>query len=187
MTRNNGNPSEPFEFPDLRATRRIRTELNLKLIDGPNMSNLRPGGRDRRTYGAIASIDVLHAWMTAFATSLGVTLETKVSNHEGELLEYVHRTAEDTDAYLINPAGLNLQSEALREALHETNRPVMELHFANIAAIGYPVTVFTRSVTGMTFGLRQYGYLATLFALVMALDDPGFLGSRRAQIGGADA
>ena len=172
---------EAFAFPDLRNIRRSRTARKLRLIDGPNMSNLRPGGRDRRTYGAIESIDLLHAWLTGFAGSLGVALETKLSNHEGELLEYVHRTADETDAYLVNPAGLNLQSEALREALHETGRPIMELHFANIAAIGYPNTVFTRSVTGMTMGLRQYGYLATLFALVMALDDPEFVGDRRVQ------
>lgn len=178
---------DAFAFPDLRNVRRSRAVRNLRLIDGPNMSNLRPGGRDRRTYGAIESIGVLHAWLTGFAASLGISLETKVSNHEGELLEYVHRTAVDTDAYLINPAGLNLQSEALREALHETGRPVMELHFANIAAIGYPNTVFTRSVTGMTMGLRQYGYLATVFALVMALDDPGFLGDPRLQPGKEEA
>ncbi len=167
-------PPLPF-IPDLGACRTGTARHSLRLIDGPNMSNLRSGGRDRRTYGAIADLATLHGWMVASAAHLGVTLQPFVSNHEGALLEYVHAHHDDTDAWLINPAGLNLQSEALREALAETGHPVQELHFANVAAIGYPVTVFTRSVTGMSMGLRQYGYLASLLGLVMALDDPAFL------------
>jgi 3-dehydroquinate dehydratase-2 len=164
-------------FPDLRTRRRSKARFQLALIDGPNMSNLRTGGRDRRTYGTIESIEVLHAWLKSFAESLGVDLDVVLSNHEGEIIEYVHRSSPGTHAYLINPAGLNCQGEALYEALRESGRPVVELHFANIAAIGYQMTVFTRSVQAMTMGLRHYGYLASIFALVIALDDDTFLGA----------
>ena len=165
--------------PNLSFMRRSGSARHrLRLIDGPNMPNLGGGGRDPRTYGTIASLAALHGWMTEAAEGLGVRLDTVTSNHEGDLLEHVHAHMDDTDAWLINPAGLNLQSEALREALTETGRPVQELHFANVAAIGYPETVFTRSVTGMTMGLRQYGYLASMLGLVLALDDPDVLGGQ---------
>jgi len=146
-------------------------KLKFALIDGPNMSNLRTGGRDRRTYGAIESIETLHSWLTASAAEIGIELETFVSNHEGEIIEYVHSKSDFIDAFLVNPAGLNLQSHALNEALIESNRPIIELHFANIAALGYPTTVFTQGATAMVMGLRQYGYLASLVAVALALNE----------------
>jgi 3-dehydroquinate dehydratase II len=146
---------------------------NIRLIDGPNMSNL--GRRDRRLYGDIASIDALHAQVTQVAEELGVSLETFVSNYEGKLLEYIHETAATTDAYLVNPGGLTTTSEGMRHALQETKKPVIEIHFYNLTANGQH-SVFSPSVLGMSSGLRQYSYHAALIGLTMALDDDTFLG-----------
>lgn len=158
-------------FADLRHMRRSERRYSFRLIDGPNMSNLRTGGRDRRTYGSIPDIGTLHRNVVDLGEALNVEVSTFLSNHEGELIEYVHETAGTTDAYLINPAGLNLIGAALSEALAETAKPVIELHFANIAAIGYQTTLFTHSVTGMTMGLRQYGYYGSIIGLACLLDD----------------
>ena len=158
-------------MPD--AVRTGTTRHRLRLIDGPNMSNL--GRRDPRLFGTIASIDALHDMVRDHAERLGVELECFVSNHEGAILEHLHAHAHDTDAWLVNPAGLTTTSEGFRHALQETRKPAIEVHFHNPAANGQ-VSVFSPSVLGMVSGLRQYSYIAALTGLVLALDDETFLG-----------
>ena len=158
----------------------------ITLIDGPNMSNL--GRRNARVYGAIASLEALHDYVRDAAGQLGVELRTFSSNHEGAILEFIHESAEQTDAYIVNPAGLTVSGEATRHALEESGRPVVEVHFANISApggaagqgrglpIGAWESRFSPSVTGVMMGMREYSYVAALLALTLSLDDSTFLG-----------
>ncbi len=146
---------------------------DIVLIDGPNMSNL--GRRDKRIYGTIGSLEELHALMKDFASDLGVNLQTFASNYEGEILEFIHKTAKTADGYLINPSGLTSIGESTRHALQDTRLPVVEVHFGNLAASGIP-SIFSRTVIGVFSGMRQYGYLGALLALVLGLDDDSFLG-----------
>ncbi|MEO1236192.1 MAG: type II 3-dehydroquinate dehydratase [Planctomycetota bacterium] len=155
----------------------------IALIDGPNMSNL--GGRSKRTYGSIASLQDLQAFVVNLGKDLGVTVETFDSNHMGDILEYIHESAHRVDGYIINPAGLTTVGEAVRHALEETERPTIEVHFANISAVagvqrglvgGTLKSTFTHTATGLAMGLRQYSYSAALLGLVQSLDDDTFLG-----------
>jgi 3-dehydroquinate dehydratase II len=165
--------------------RTARTVHRIALIDGPNMSNL--GKRSKRTYGSsINSLQDLQNFVVAFGKDLGVEVETFDSNHMGDILEYIHESADRVAGYLINPAGLTTMGEAVRHALEETTKPVVELHFANISAVasaprGLPGgkldSKFTHTATGLCMGLRQYSYTGGLTALVQALDDPTFLGA----------
>ena len=104
----------------------------------------------------------------------------------GSILEYIHESAQRTDAYVINPAGLTTIGEAVRHALAETDTPVVEVHFANISSsasdprgiVGGPIqSSLTHTMTGLCMGLRQYSYVGALTALTLALDDPAFLGT----------
>ena len=160
----------------------------IALIDGPNMSNL--GRRSKKVYGPIASIDALHEYVRAYGKSLGVEVETFVSNFEGAILEFIHQSAERVDAYMINPAGLTSEGFAVPHALIETHRPSIEIHFSNIEAApdtqrGAPVgplkSWFSPYVTAKMTGLRQYGYIGALVALTLALDDVEFLGAESDQ------
>lgn len=157
----------------MKQLRSRTTVWKLALIDGPNMSNL--GHRNRQLFGDIASIGELHRQVGAFAAALGVEIVPFVSNFEGELLEHIHKTADRTDGYIVNPAGLTMTSEGMRHALQETRKPVVEVHFHNIAA-NQQHSVFSPTVLGMCMGLRQYSYLAAMLGLVLALDDDSFLG-----------
>jgi 3-dehydroquinate dehydratase II len=172
---------------ELSALRTGTRRHRIALIDGPNMSNL--GRRNARVYGSIGSLEELHAVVSKLAGGLGVELRTFSSNYEGAILEFLHETAEETDGYIINPAGLTLFGEATRHALEETGRPAIEVHFANISSSGgaagqgrgLPVGAwqsrFSPSVTGVMQGMRQYSYHAALIALTLALDDETFLGA----------
>jgi 3-dehydroquinate dehydratase-2 len=168
------------EFPR-RGTRRHR----IALIDGPNMSNL--GHRSKKVYGPNQlSIDGLHEYVRSFGKSLGVEVETFVSNYEGDILEFIHQSADRVDGYLINPAGLTSSGFAVPHALIESHRPSIEMHFSNPEAApdsqrGAPVgplkSWFSSYVTGKMTGLRQYCYIGALVALTLALDDEEFLGA----------
>jgi 3-dehydroquinate dehydratase II len=165
------------------------TRHRLALIDGPNMSNL--GKRNKRVYGEIDSLASLHSYMRSWAETLGVELAVFSSNYEGAILEFIHKSAETTDGYVVNPAGLTVAGEATRHALEESGRPVIEVHFANITASGaaqgqgrgLPIGAwqsrFSPSVTGVMMGMRQYSYVAALLALTLSLDDRTFLGSEK--------
>jgi 3-dehydroquinate dehydratase-2 len=156
----------------------------IAVIDGPNMSNL--GARNKRVYGKINSLSDLQAYVVQTGGNLGVEVETFASNYEGAILEFIHESAGRVDGYIINPAGLTTGGEAVRHALEETQKPVVEVHFANIvcpptAPRGLPggpwESKFSRSATGVAMGLRQYSYVAALTGLVLALDDETFLGA----------
>jgi 3-dehydroquinate dehydratase II len=156
----------------------------IAVIDGPNMSSL--GRRSKQVYGSIASLDELKSFVTDFGEALGVEVQCFSSNFEGAILEFIHESASEVDGYIINPAGATTIGEGIRHALQDTDRPVIEVHFANISAVaGVPrglssgtlKSSFTHTATGMCMGLRQYSYSAALLAMVQALDDPTFLGA----------
>ena len=58
------------------------------------------------------------------------------SNFEGAILAFIHKSAETTDAYVINPAGLTegTASPPSTRSWSETGKPYVEVHFANIVA-----------------------------------------------------
>jgi 3-dehydroquinate dehydratase II len=157
------------------------------VIDGPNMPNL--GNRSEKIYGPIRSLADLQALVRTTADDLGVAVTQFASNHEGEIQEFIHRTAREVDGYIINPAGLTTYGEATRHALDDTTKPVVECHFANTARHFAEVAPhwqqqtsrFTYTATGLVMGLRQYSYLGALLALTLGLDDEDFLagGARR--------
>jgi 3-dehydroquinate dehydratase-2 len=175
------------------VTLRFRSESaprwRIGIINGPNMPNL--GHRDEAVYGPIRSLADLEVCVKEFADALGVAVIHFSSNHEGDILDFVHGHADKTDAWLVNPAGLTTYGEATRHALADTGLPYVEVHFANlsrhfasVAPAGQVLTSrFTHGAAGLVMGLRQYGYLGALLALCLALDDPAFLGKTLAADG----
>jgi 3-dehydroquinate dehydratase-2 len=144
----------------------------LGLLNGPNMLHLEK--RERSRFGDVGTIQDLEARVRALAAALGTELaRTCVSNHEGEILDWIQTQTDDLDGLLVNPAGLTWTGEATRHALYDTGLPVIEVHFANPTRRGKP-SIFTESVVGTCQGLRKHSYTAALVALVAMLDDGDF-------------
>lgn len=158
------------------AAQALRTSgkcWRILLLDGPNMSNLGPGGRDPRTYGTVASLTALQHATQAFATGMGCELAAFQSNFEGALVGRIYETAASTDAYVINPAGSTRRGVPLMQAFRDAGRPCFEVHFANVAALGWlQGAAISKQMSGVVMGMRHYSYIATIFGLVFALDDP---------------
>lgn len=156
----------------LRYSRSSTRKWQLCLLDGPNMSNLGVGGRDPRNFGTISSLGALHASMTAFVEGIGASLETYQSNHEGAIVGRIYEVAADTDAFIFNPAGLSKYGVPCVQALVDSGRPYVEVHFANTAALGWTGgTAPIRHAAASVMGLRNHGYVAALYGLINALDD----------------
>ncbi len=169
-------------MPEHSVFRQGTRKHRIAVIDGPNMSSL--GRRSKQVYGNIQSLEDLQTYVREYAERLGAEVETFDSNHEGEILEYIHESGARVDGYIINPAGLTTKGEGVRHALEDTGRPVVEVHFANIQAPagssrglggGQIASSFTHTATGMCMGMRQYSYAGALVALIHGLDDENFL------------
>jgi 3-dehydroquinate dehydratase II len=155
-------------------------------IDGPNMGML--GRREGAIFGPVSSLEQLNKLTDDFAAEIGVGLVHFQSDAEPEILHFIHETSTSVDGYLINPAGLTYFGQATRDALIDTSRPYLEVHFANLSvwkentAPGRDLqSMFSHTATGIFEGMRHYGYFAGILALALALDDESFLGQTTRQ------
>jgi 3-dehydroquinate dehydratase-2 len=96
------------------------------VLQGPNLNLL--GTREPAIYGYETLAEV-HAGISARAAALGLEVEFFQSNHEGALIDRLHRR--DFDASIVNAAGLTHTSVALRDALLAIDRPFVEVHLTD--------------------------------------------------------
>ena len=160
--------------------RRTDKRWTIGIIDGPNMSNL--GRRDPATFGAIDSWETLRGHTQDAANELGIDVVNFVSNHEGEILDFVHKNTALVDAWIINPGGLTSYGEGTRHALAESGKPYIETHFSNLvrhfANVSPHIRLesrFTSTALGVVMGTRQHSYVGALVGITMALDDETFV------------
>jgi 3-dehydroquinate dehydratase II len=102
--------------------------MRVLLLHGPNLNRL--GSRDPRIYGTVTLHELVHA-VTEKARDRGFEVFAFQSNHEGALIDWLQEKAPSADAIIINPGGLAHYSVALRDALEDTERPVVEVHLSD--------------------------------------------------------
>ncbi|HEY2735494.1 MAG TPA: type II 3-dehydroquinate dehydratase [Polyangiales bacterium] len=99
------------------------------VLHGPNLNLL--GLREPDVYGKDTLADV-DAQLGALAAELSLELVCRQSNHEGQLIDWIHEARASFDGVLINPGGLTHTSVALRDALAAIETPCVEVHLSNI-------------------------------------------------------
>jgi 3-dehydroquinate dehydratase-2 len=103
--------------------------MRITLIHGPNLNKL--GQREPERYGTLTH-DELVALVQAHAHALGQEVQVKQSNHEGDLIDYLHQAGNDSHAVIINPAAYTHTSIALLDAVRSISIPVVEVHLTDI-------------------------------------------------------
>lgn len=136
----------------------------LLLINGPNLNLL--GSREPTHYGN-QSLPQIETDLIGEARRLGHRLQTYQSNHEGELVDRVHKAkAEGVAFILLNPGAYTHTSVALRDALLAVNLPFIEVHLSNTYA-REPFrhhSYFSDIARGVIVGLGPIGYRLALQA-----------------------
>ncbi len=142
----------------------------IAVVNGPNLNLL--GQREPAIYGA-TTLAALEAHVTARAEALGVALEWRQSNHEGELVDLVQGLAGRVDGAIVNLGAFTHTSLALRDAFLAAPLPFIEVHLSNLyrrEAMRHHSLTADLAI-GMVSGLGGRGYLLALEALVGILAD----------------
>ena len=107
------------------------------VLNGPNLNLL--GQRQPEIYGRETLADVAQA-VSDLADELGVTVRCLQSNHEGQLVDWIHEARAQGAGILINPGAYSHTSIAILDALNAFDGPVIEVHISNIHKRGVPAT-----------------------------------------------
>jgi 3-dehydroquinate dehydratase-2 len=138
------------------------------VLNGPNLNML--GIREPKTYGSQTLADV-EAMCVAEGTRLGLVVDCRQSNREGELCEWIQQAYGKMDAIVINPGGYSHTSVAIRDAISAVAIPTLEVHLSNIhAREEFRHHSYVSAVAvGVICGLGAAGYRLALGALAERL------------------
>jgi len=99
------------------------------ILNGPNLNLL--GKRQPEIYGKL-TLEQINQKVRALAKELGVEVEIRQSNHEGELVTWIQEAPKQFGALVINPAAYTHSSIAMRDAITAAGIPTIEIHLSNI-------------------------------------------------------
>ena len=132
----------------------------IKFIDGPNLNLL--GKREPEIYGT-ETLDDIHKLVNSYIKEKKYEIETTFfqSNSEGEIVNCIQSSNQESDGLIINAAGFSHTSVALLDALLAIQIPKIEIHLTNL----YKREDFrhhsfiSRGVNGVICGFGSNSYL----------------------------
>lgn len=139
------------------------------ILNGPNLNLL--GAREPAIYGRDTLADI-EALAKARAQTLGLAVDFRQTNVEGELIGWVQEARTAASAIIVNAAGLTHTSVALLDALQASEVPVVEVHLSNIFRRDSfrQHSYVSLAATGVICGLGAKGYELALEAVRGILD-----------------
>ena len=142
-------------------------------LNGPNLNML--GVREPELYGHSTLADV-EAATRAKAGTLGLEIDFRQSNYEGELVTWIQQAHGSISGVIINPGAYTHTSIAIPDALRILTVPIIELHFNNsyrYADRAFRHLSHVRPVaTGVIFGFGASGYIVAVEAMHNLLNPP---------------
>ncbi len=134
------------------------------VLNGPNLNML--GLREPAVYGSETLKDV-EALCRAQAQGLGLPIEFRQSNIEGEIVNWIHEARDKASGIAINAGAYTHTSVALHDALKAAELPAVEVHLSNV----YKREAFRHhsfiapAVNGVIAGFGINSYALALHAL----------------------
>jgi 3-dehydroquinate dehydratase-2 len=144
----------------------------ISVLNGPNMNML--GLREPERYGT-ATLDDVEQLCAETAEPLGLAIDFRQTNSEGEIVSWVQECRGRAAGIVINPAGYTNTSIALMDALLAVELPVIEVHLTNIhrrEEFRHRSFVSLAAV-GVICGLGVRGYALALMAMADLLRERG--------------
>lgn len=151
----------------MSASKAPRRPLRVLVLNGPNLNLL--GTREPAIYGR-ETLDEINAAIAVRASEMGVAVAFFQSNHEGAIIDRLHRR--NFDACIVNAGGLTHTSVSLRDALLAIERPFVEVHLSDPATREpFRRVNFLEDIAIARFvGIRSAGYHRALEELVRRWD-----------------
>ena len=142
------------------------------VLNGPNLNML--GVREPSIYGKETLDDVRRLTETR-AKALGLTVDFRQSNLEGELVTWIQEAREKACGIILNAAAYTHTSVAIMDALMAAERPVIELHLSNVFARESfrHHSYVAPAARGVICGFGAKGYELALEAMADILDKAG--------------
>ncbi|OZM73014.1 type II 3-dehydroquinate dehydratase [Amycolatopsis antarctica] len=127
------------------------------VLNGPNLGRL--GTREPGVYGATTYADLVTLCVSA-GRELGVEVEVRQTDHEGELVGWLHEAADGGYPVVLNAGAWTHYSIAVRDAAAQLTAPLIELHISNVhKREGFRHhSVLSDIATGVVAGLGVDGY-----------------------------
>jgi 3-dehydroquinate dehydratase II len=145
--------------------------MRVLVLNGPNLGRL--GKREPAVYGTATYSDLV-ALCESAAKELGLDVEVRQTDFEGELIGWVHAAADEQLPVVLNAGALTHYSYALMDALKMRTAPLVEVHISNIAAReGFRhSSVVTPVADGIIAGFGFQSYVLALRAVVSLAGPP---------------
>ena len=138
--------------------------MNIKIINGPNLNLL--GERDNAIYGK-ETLNEIKDWLKDKINSKQ-SVKWFQSNHEGEIIDEIHKSINTCDGIIINPGALTHYSYAIRDAIEAADIPTVEVHLSDIhnREDFRKNSVIKDVCMDQIFGLGKTGYLNAVKMLI---------------------
>lgn len=138
--------------------------LPLFVLNGPNLNAL--GKREPGIYGGQTLADI-EALCKAEGETLGHAVDFRQSNHEGDLVDWIHEAGDVAAGIAINAGAYTHTSIALHDAIRAVKIPVVELHLSNVHAREEfrHTSMIAPAVKGVICGFGAQSYVLALHAL----------------------
>jgi 3-dehydroquinate dehydratase-2 len=135
--------------------------VKVLVLNGPNLNRL--GSREPLIYGSTTHAD-LAEMCVAEGKELGFEVEVRQTNHEGEMVGWLHEAADASIPVVLNGAAWTHYSIALRDACSQLTAPLVEVHISNIHQREEfrHHSVISAVANGVIAGLGVEGYLLAL-------------------------
>ena len=143
------------------------------VLNGPNLGRL--GKREPSVYGSATYADLVDLCVSS-GKELGLDVDVRQSEYEGELVTWVHEACDASLPVVLNAGALTHYSYALMDALKMRTAPLVEVHISNIAAReGFRhESVVTPVADGIIAGFGFQSYVLALRAVATLLESaPG--------------
>jgi len=147
----------------------VAIDASVLILNGPNLNML--GLREPELYGSLTLADI-EVLCQEHAEALGLELEFRQSNHEGELVTWIQQARTEHDGIIINAGAYTHTSVALLDALLAADLPVIEVHLTNLfrRESFRHHSYISAAARGMICGLGAHGYVLALDALARLID-----------------
>lgn len=141
------------------------------VLNGPNLNLL--GEREPHIYGH-TTLAQIGERCAAVGKRVGLEVDFWQSNHEGQLVDWIHEARKTRAGIVFNPAAYSFTSMAILDALKASQLPIVEVHISNIHRREpmYHKSYVSLAATAVICGMGPFGYEAALEFLAEHLAAP---------------